>query len=429
MRHTLGKIALFAVSLGLAPSGFSLSGSADEHFICDDPEYFSRFAKTQCNVRHEAYIPPTAQWEYPVAFIAPTTPGPHRIKIKLSGYNARPYAFCTGLDFSSDEFIVIKPCAGHYPDLDMHEVDGVRPHGWWGWYRGPSNSMRLGLSLSKVYADMDSDFASGVHLEGTSYGGTGAILQSMMLRQSDPWWGNLIAVVRADVPHTNFVENWLDYEPINVAWEGYERDGANIAKQMANGSLDDIYYRVNGSPSDTSVVFDTTFFRHCNTYRIACFGTWHNAGHNLQEDGVNLPFLALYTGEHMDARLDKMLPVFTNSSANYWGELRGHYNLGLSWNQGNYFVDRHDFVLVPVRYKAHRNIGGGIPDQPATVNFDITIRRISNFPANVGSRVKWSLTGYASGEVTVTRKGEVTIEGLTLRDSDEYVGLMLTAAP
>lgn len=425
----LAKAALAMLLLSLTQSTFSLSGSPGEHFVCESPVYFSRFAKTQCAVRHEAYIPPSAQWEYPVTFIAPTAPGPHRVKIKLSGYNARPYTFCTGLDFSSDDFIVIKPCAGHFPDLDMHMVNGVKPHGWWGWYRGPSNSMRLGLSLTRAAADLDANLTPGVQIEGSSYGGTGAILQSMMLRESDPWWGQSIAIVRADVPHTLFVENWLDYDPINVAWEGYDRDGANVQTQMAKGALDDIYYRINGSPSDTSVVFDTKIFRYCNTYRVACFGTWHNAGHSLKEDGINLPFYSLYAGDHMDVRLDRMLPIFTNSSANHWGELRGHYNLGLSWHQGGYFIDLLDGVLVPIRYKAHRNIGGGIPDQPDSATFDITIRRIDNFPTKVGSRIRWKLGDHSSGEVTVAREGEVTITGLTLRDSEEYTGLELTKAP
>lgn len=428
MKNLLGKIALTAFSLCMTQYSFSLSGKPDDHFTCDSPEYFSHFMKTQCWVRNAAYIPPTAQWEYPVAFIAPQAPGPHRVKIKLSGYTSRPYVFCTGLAFSSDDYIVVKPCAAHYPDLAMHLVDGVKPLGWWGWYKGPSNSMRLGLSLTKVMEDMDANFTPGIQLEGTSYGGTGAILQSMMLRQVDPWWGNQIAIVRADIPHTKFVANWTNSAQVNAAWKGYDRNGADIEKQMANGSLKNIYYRVNGSPSDTSVVFDTDFFRHCSTYKIACFGTWHNAGHTPQEVGINLPFDSLYTGDLMDARLDKMLPVFTNSSANHWGKLRGHYNLGLSWHQGAFFVDRANQVVVPIRYKAARNIGGEVPDQPDTATFDLTIRRITNFPTKVGSRVKWQLGTQSSGVVTVTTPGEITVRALTLNDSDTYSGITLTKA-
>jgi len=335
--------------------------------------------------------------------------------------------FCNDLNFSKPGFIVVKPCAGHFPDLSMHNVNGVQPMGWWGRYRGDSNSMRIGLALTQAASYESADILGGVHLEGSSYGGTGAILQSMMLREVDRWWGDFIAVVHANVPHTLFVKNWLDYLPVDVAWEGYDRSGADVETQMANGSLDNIYYRVNGSPADTSVIFDTEFFELCQRYEIACFGTWHAAGHNTSEAGINLPFGALYAGPHMDVRLDEMLPVFTNSSANHWGEQRGHYNLGLSWHQGKYFVDSEEGVLVPLRYKAQQNIGGGIPDQPNSATFDLTIRRITNFPIEVGSLVRWQLGDQASGTVQVTKEGEVSIPNLTLATSaEDYTSLALT---
>ncbi len=420
-------LLLLACFLVKVPYTFAFSGDPNFEMDCEEPEYFSRFKKVQCEVSNKAYVPPTSSWSYPVALIMPQSPGPHRIQLKMSGFNARPYAFCTGLDFAKAGFIVVKPCAGHFPDWDMHKVNGVQPLGWWGWYRGNSNSMRIGLSLTRAGIEESADIAGGIHLEGASYGGTGAILQSMMLRQVDSWWGELIAVVHANVPHTLFVKNWQNYPPVDVAWEGYDRKGADVETQMANGSLDDIYYRVNGSPADVSVIFDTEFFELCQRYTIACFGTWHAAGHNPVETGINMPFNALYAGPDMDVRLDEMLPIFTNSSANHWGEERGHYNLGLSWHQGDYFVDNTEGVIVPLRYKAHTNIGGGVPDQPNRATFDLTIRRIHNFPTVVGSRVRWELGNHASGTVEVTKEGEVSIKNLTLATSEDYTSLVLTS--
>lgn len=422
------KLALLVTVLLLSSTqyAFSLSGSPNKFFDCDAPEFFSIYKKVQCAVRDSAYIPPTANWEYPVTFIVPQNAGPHRIRVKLSGYSARPYDFCTDLNFSQADAIVVKPCAGHFPDYDMHAVNGVKPLGWWGRYRGDSNSMRLGLSLSRALQEGNPDLDAGIMLEGSSYGGTGSILQSMMLRQSDAFWGEQIAIVQANVPHTLFVKNWSDYAPINIAWEGYDRSGADVETQMANGSLNNIYYRVNGSPADTSVIFDTEFFRLCDRYTIACFGTWHAAGHNLVEQGINLPFTALYAAKEMDVRLDNMLPVFTNSTANHWGAQRGHYNLGLSWAAGIYLGASKLGVAIPVRYKAHRNIGGGVPDQPNSATFDLTIRRMENFSAKVGTQLHWELGEQTSGTVEVTVEGEVTIKGLQLTDSIYYTGLVIT---
>ncbi|NND67735.1 MAG: hypothetical protein HKN19_09120, partial [Halioglobus sp.] len=419
-------LLLLACVLVKVPYSSALSGDPEIHMNCEEPVFFASFKKIQCEVSNSAYVPPTATWSHPVAVIMPQDAGPHRIVLKMSGYNARPYDFCTDLNFSKPGFIVVKPCAGHYPDLNMHTVNGVQPMGWWGRFRGDSNSMRVGLALSLARSAESADIPAGVHLEGSSYGGTGAILQSMMLREVDPWWGDLIAVVNANVPHTLFVKNWKNDPAVNVAWEGYDRSGADVETQMANGNLKHTYYRVNGSPADNAVTFDIEFFELCQRYKIACFGTWHAGGHNSHEPGINLPFGALYAGPNMDVRLDQMLPVFTNSTANHWGAERGHYNLGLSWHQGDYFVDSADGVIVPLRYKARYNIGGEIPDQPNSATFDLTIRRIRNLPIEPGSWVRWQLGNQASGTVQVTEPGEVSISNLTLATSEEYTSLMLT---
>jgi len=419
-------ILLFACLMANAPYTFAFSGDPNFEMDCEDPEFFSSFKKIQCEVSNAAYVPPTAAWSYPVAVIMPQGEGPYRIKLKMSGYNARPYDFCTDLNFSQPGFIVVKPCAGHFPDLGMHAVDGIQPMGWWGRYRDDSNSMRVGLALTQAGIQESAEVEAGVHLEGSSYGGTGAILQSMMLREVDTWWADLIAVVNANVPHTLFVKNWKNDPAVNVAWEGYDRSGADVETQMAKGNLDNIYYRVNGSPADTSVIFDIEFFELCQRYEIACFGTWHAGGHNAHEAGINMPFYALYAGPDIDVRIDEMLPVFTNSTANHWGEARGHYNLGLSWHQGQYFIDSKDGVIVPLRYKAHRNIGGEVPDQPNNATFDLTIRRIEKFATDIGSRVRWQLGDRASGTATITKEGEVSIKNLTLSTSENYTSLLIT---
>jgi len=145
-------------------------------------------------------------------------------------------------------------------------------------------------------------------------------------------------------------------------------------------------------------------------------------GHSPTEPGVNLP-TALYAAPEQDVRLDQVLPVFTNSTANYWGQ-RGHYNLGLSWDSQQGLEDRATEVTVPLRYRRHTNIGGGIPDQPMRATFDLTLRRISNFDLPPGRNISWTL-GTQSGTTTVTEPDTVTIEGLMLESSEEYTRLVL----
>lgn len=89
---------------------------------------------------------------------------------------------------------------------------------------------------------------------------------------------------------------------------------------------------------------NTVFFRLCGRYRIGCAGTWHMGGHAPMETGVNLPAYGF---------------------------------------------------------------GGGIPDQPEQVTFDLTLRRLK-----LDGAVQWRM-----GEQTgagIVRDGVLTINNLSL---------------
>lgn len=436
MKKIIGLLTLL-----FATTAFGFSGTPQDHFTCNAAEPFSSFLKTQCYIDNEPYIPPDypegQPWNHPVAFIYPATvTEPLKIKVKLSGYNAAPDQFCTGLDFSEPGTMLIKPCAGHWPNMNQHLVSGQEAHGWWGYFKGQSNSWRLGISITQstqLVPPIDEntpsmDWGKGITLEGTSYGGTGVILQSMLLNKADAWWAQFITIVHAQVPTTMFVQDELPVNnSVQLAWAGEDPQSANFNWISALGGNKNIYYRVNGSPADTAVKFNTDFFQKCDQWKVACFGTWHNAGHNITEPGINLPFTALYAGEKQDVRKDKILPIFTNSTANHWGTDRGHYNLGLSWDTSG-FVDTPEQVVVPLRYKRHINIGGGVPDQPIYAAADVTLRRIQNMDLSVvGSEFDWNFGGYMSGTATVQKAGEITIEDLFFGTSDvNFINLTLT---
>lgn len=429
MTYLIAVLTLFvSISVG------AMSGSPAQ-LDCSDPDdpTLHGFNRIQCFINAPGYVSPDngGNWKQPVAFLVPTnTPNDNalKLKVKLSGYTARPGVFCNGIDFAEAGFIVIKPCAGHYPDVASHTVDGIRPLGWWGYYFGNSNSQRIGLSLTKTW-DWGNpiDLDNGVTFEGTSYGGSGAILQSLLLKEADPFWQSFITRVFATVPQTLVVKPgtgiyWKD-AAVRKAWSGQDPTKADIIKH--SDALKGIYYRVNGSVADTSVVFDLDFFRvFCNEKKIACFGTWHNAGHNPVEAGINMPFWDMYSGELSDTRHDQILPVFTNSTANNWTATRGHYNLGLEWYSANQ-VDTETTLSIPVRYTRHTALGGGIADQPDSVTFDLTLRRTKNFELNVGEQVAW-VFGNQTGFADVAVAGEVTISGLALQSGAVWRDVVLS---
>lgn len=335
-------------------------------------------------------------------------------EIKFDGHNARPIVGWPDANYNA---IVARVFPDHFPNDQFYPGKGSS----WG---GPVNGENpLGWRIAATMKYINDNYGhlldkgAGVRLFGCSWGGSTSILQSILI--PDPWARALVTKVDACVPPTLLVNQtlpvgqyWIPGTGIDSTWGAFDWTLADI-RRYANPYA---FYRINGSPADTAVVFDLAFFRDvCDARKVACFGTWHNAGHNIAEPGVNLPFGDLFSGPDSQARLDRPLVVFTHSSANYWGS-RGHFNLGLDWNAAG-SVDLHDRVRVPVRYLAHRGLGGGLPDQPEQATFNLTLRR-----TKLGNgEYQYAIAG-KHGRVTVT-SGTLTIEGITLASSEAYSDL------
>lgn len=418
-------LSLLACLVAAQAVGQGQSGDPSLFFDCPPGEVvtYSTWQKTQCYVDQEPYVPPGGYWNHPVAFLHEQGSPQADIMIFLTGW-APVSTFCSEIDFEEDGYVTAKLCAGHWPDVNLHQVGGIQPMGWWGYFSGLSNSWRLGLAASQA-VNYGGDPNGGLTLQGFSYGGAGVILQSMLLRQVDPYWGNQIEVVHSFIPHTLFVENFPNDASVDLAWLDADPALADFRLQAQQGNLKDIYYRVTGSTGDVVSNFDLEFFQICNQYKIACFGTWHAGVHSILEPGINLPILERFPGPDSDVDINAMLVVFTDSSANHSGA-RGHHNMGLEWNMGPDYLDTSQEVTVPLRYRPHSNLGGAIPDQPSSVTFDVTIRRIQLLDTTPGTRLNWAFRTQV-GQVTTATDGEVTIPDLTMPGSEFYEELLIYA--
>ena len=326
-----------------------------------------------CSVtfRKSPTCPPDKTWTFPQPISSqnsmPKDYSTHLV-VDLHGYTPTPQA-CENDDGARANAMVIKNCAAHYPDHNNYGAGGNVPMGWWGIFEGTnSNGFRISESIVRAFEKYTQsiDWGRGITLQGTSYGGTGAILQSMLLPNEVS--RRFISVVHANLPHTMFVKkdpnphdgidergHYYRDPAVQWAWGDFDTSKADFAVAAAEGRVDRIYYRVNGGTNDSLGIVDLDFFRICDQYKIACFGTWHQAGHEIAEPGINLPFNALYNSPEQDVRFDQVLPVFTQSTANNWGE-RGHYNLGLSWNSSEMEVSadgifRSDSLSPPHQHR------------------------------------------------------------------------------
>jgi hypothetical protein len=430
----LGMTALLLTS-----SPASSMSSHPAGMVCDDAQPFTgAWSRVQCNFSTEPFLPPGQNMDFPAAYIIPNhMPEDYstHVVVDLHGYTGAPQV-CENDDGARANSLVIKNCAAHYPNHNNYARNGNVPMGWWGIFEGTnSNGFRISESIARAFEKYTHsiDWGRGITLQGTSYGGTGAILQSMLLPNEVA--RRFISVVHANVPHTMFVKkdpnpsdgvdergHYYRDPAVQWAWDDFDTSKADFAVAAAKGRVDHIYYRINGGTNDSLGIVDLDFFRICDQHKIACFGTWHQAGHEIAEPGINLPFGALYNSPEQDVRADQVLPVFTESTANNWGE-RGHYNLGLSWNSADMEVSLGEAISVPIRYLRYTNIAP-LPDQPVKASFNITLRNLRVTEWERGSTLTWSL-GDQSGTTTVGLDLSATLEGVTLTSSTDYTQLIV----
>lgn len=360
--------------------------------VCEDPTPLQtpQFEWVQCYASGELISPISVTSTQPVSIVYDTTCTDCIIEVGLSGYNGAPdvclQPFGSGLNK-----VRINPCAGHYPHQNLYP----NYYGWWGYFVDDSNTKRINAAIDAA-ENYGGARSRGVRMVGTSYGGTGAIMQSMVLDD--------VTVVHASVPFTLFVQDFP--AQATLAWEGQNYDVLDFRLNADPNT----FYRIHGSPVDTAVVFNLDIFDECRNQQLACWGTWHDQGHNPWLAGMPLYYLDTFPGPDSRVQVGKPLVAFTNSSANQSGPV-GHYNLGLEWN-----VHTMDGENIPLRYRAQQG-------QPSSAVFDVTVRGVTV----IERYATWEF-GSQRGIVEVTN-GTATITGLSRISSDNYQVLELRGIP
>lgn len=438
-----------------------------------------------------------------------------RVATYLDGFNAAPYPTYPTNSGAQTGWVTVKTHPGHWPHLNFY--NGA--YDFWGYAKGDVNLNRISTPYRKLLDQYPNaiDWGAGFKLAGNSWGGAGSILQSFMMK--DPWAQAFTTIVQAHIPETLMVrqdttptdgisQNGFYYRNpvIAYAWDGPD-DVANSDILTHAHKIKGVYFVLTGNGDDSSTFFNKEFFTLlCDAQKIACFGSWRAGNHGQSDPGlvhsppnrstsVGLPYIGnepstAFSGPDSDARLDKILPVFTHSTQNFMslhpgtiigytnpgmtytstsptyiagthtipiysgtpGYVRGHWNLGLEWNSKTQPTPTTSSAILPIRYRKHTGFGTGtrfningvstgpepdssmwIPDQGDTVTFNLTLRRTGAFALPVGKQVNYVLPAQGArpaqtGTVTVTVEGEVTIPSLTLDNSTAYHNLELTPA-
>lgn len=403
------KLCLLVVAL-FSASAHSMSKKPPEPICAEPTPIGAAFSRTQCEYNHLVYSGRPKR-KFPVSFIVPTWGDNLTLEVDLHGYTAFPVT-CTNDNGAKAGVIVQKQCAGHWPSLNQFPKGNAYPLGWFGVWDGRfATTSRIAKAddMAKEKWPNRIDAGKGATISGTSYGGTGSILQSIVL-------GERVSIVNARFPHLLFVKQDSDPDDniddrgeywrnpaVRMAWGKTPPGVLDIRGAMERGLVDHIYYRVQGSTNDHLGRFDLEFFEHCEANKIACYGTWDKGGHDY-EPGIGHN-RNLYACGETDWRLDSTKLIVTGSTGNrlkdpngnYYG--RGHYNEGFCWKRtGN---------GVEVSYTP-REIEGMLA-MPDAVTFTGTIR---DYPVE-GDTFRYTF-GAQSGTVQRSESGDITIEGLLL---------------
>ncbi len=320
---------------------------------------------------------------------------------------------------------IIRLCSENFPELaNPHDKTsgpymGKNPYG-----------DRMLKAAEKMNAERPIDINAGICNRGHSQGGRASMLQSMIA--PNPYF-------RALFTCTNATEGWplITRKPdglywtdptVRQSWGRYPLIRANVHWQMALGDYKTRLTKLYGSRTSNLGKTDPYFFQLCDQYKVPCWGAWHEGDHTDEPgvfDGDNRYIrTAQWPGDFHFIRLDRVVPVFTASTANHFGQ-KGHYNLGLSAVFVPFYTtDKADLFRITLTYQAHTLLGGGIPDQPTEATFTLTLRNIQHFQHQ--GTLNWTM-GSQSGTVERTGK-EITIEGLTL-ESGKALPLVIRPEP
>lgn len=423
---------------------------ANPNFNCDNgtvSETGWRFV--QCLAHHPSpLVPSRAGWDYPAGWVLPDTPDqPLQVIMRFDGYSA---GLGTILPESPrPDAVMVQTIYGDYPGEPYWTApDGRQPWDIGGIFLGENtNGERYAATLDAIANSpyrYNIDWGKGLQFQGHCYGGLASYNQALLI---PPRWQSQLAIVHAGTTGLMTVNegSMMSEEPyIQYAWEGFDLDKADYTKNL--DKLKNVYFRVTGShPYTDNVRYLLSFFSEvCDAGKIACYGQWHDSGHMDNDlkapESYDQSYQDLYTDRMMDWRLDSMKIIFTHATSNYLsnaeGHLRGHWNMGLGFNalikslpagceEFNIpiWTDTTTKIIVPIRYIRRTGMGPGLPDQPLTSTFDLTIRP-KMFVLHTGDLVSWQV-GTQTGQ-SVADEGEITIEKITLKTGPAFVALVLT---
>ncbi|MFT4518431.1 MAG: hypothetical protein ACI9JM_000812 [Halioglobus sp.] len=395
------------------------------------------FAGTM-NIKSNAYYDPhdiNFTWAY-----ARREPLPNYPRIVVSMH---------GADVREDALEAFEPSTRG--DIEIRTLDaGAYNNTWLEWwmfgrdgtpYPGRRIAAALQFLSTRYWIDMS---VNGIVLEGEGMGGTGAVIQTMLL--PSPWReyiayssarsGTGMPRKMAQHENTRFAKFPADNGTNSALWDSIDFEVQSANDPVVRG----LHYRHAFSTDDPSGIepgnanIQLQFINLIEQHKIAGAFAWVQSGASFFEQGVNLPDMSKFETTEQDVTLDRVHPAITDSTGNYpllavdrsnqTQFPRGHYNMGITWDHAN-TLDGREQIVLPLKYQRRINIGKNIPDQPEAITVSVTPRRAHSFRLQDGNLLKWS---FNDSELTGTARvvgDTLTIEAIPLVSGEAYKSLRI----
>jgi hypothetical protein len=318
---------------------------------------------------------------------------------------------------------------------------------WWTFggdgtpYPGRRIAAALQFLSTRYWIDMS---VAGIVLQGPSMGGTGAVIQTMIL--PSPWRQYITyssARAGAIMPRQIARRDPAQYATLppdnaenRTLWDSIDFEVQSAIDPVVRG----IHYRNAFSSDDPgSAGVDNTstqllFVNLVEQRKIGGAFGWVKAGHGTFEQGVRIPDMSEFESADQDVSLDRAHPAITNSTGNYpllaadridnVKFPRGHYNMGITWDHAH-IIDDSSQIVFPLKYTRRVDIGKDVPDQPTQITISVTPRRARNFQIRDGETLFWTWDGgVLSGSAQVSGD-TVTVEAIPLVSGENYKKLRL----
>ena len=315
------------------------------------------------------------------------------------------------IDFNGPNHDIYRPPADCY-GLILDCKRNAKTDWWWGsgakGFEPSPCERRVMACVRWAIAKFDID-PNRVYLSGNSMGGSGTL--GIGLRN-----GDVFAAIKANVPAG------VDHCAERMLFRD-DADPSLVAKIPDPPVLVDY-----SAPNDGWSKGHNGFYAQMAKRRYALLGFWGNFGHANRDPDIAKFNDIIHSLDWLSIRRNEAYPVFTAADCDTpidftfsKGGAKGPGQVNGFFRWKNIKDTKSEFAME-LRITTSNELCSAFFNPPASASAEVSVRRLQNFRAKPGDRLKWSF-GTASGAATAASDGRIDCGKLTLSQKPQTLKL------